>query len=380
MSTSINSSHSLNSPILIANFTSPNVSPNSISDLNLNNESNLISNNNYFNYKSMLKEFINTTSNNFSLIHLNINSLVNKFDDIYFILSLDYDLIAFNETKLDDSVPNNFNVNSKYNLVILDRNRNGDGIALFIKKEYKFSYSLNFEHLECIHLQLKIHNSDCNFLIIYKPPKMNEKLFINELDEILCQLDRSLPLFIIGDLNIDLKSSKGQKLLQFMKSNDLSNFVDDYTRVASKYNNNINEFTISRSLIDVIIHNKNIISKTKVVPCPFSDHCFVIAELTLQRAKNVSQSIEVRNLNIKNLNRITNEISMLDFGNLYNYSSVNQIWSKFQDSILKITNKTAPLHYISFNKKSCLPWYDKELYLLKKKRDAAHSNFKVRLD
>ena len=145
---------------------------------------------------------------------------------------------------------------------------------------------------------MKIHNSDCNFLIIYKPPKMNEKLFINELDEILCQLDRSLPLFIIGDLNIDLKSSKGQKLLQFMKSNDLSNFVDDYTRVASKYNNNINEFTISRSLIDVIIHNKNIISKTKVVPCSFSDHCFVIAELTMQRAKNLSHSIEVRNLNL----------------------------------------------------------------------------------
>lgn len=63
---------------------------------------------------------------------------------------------------------------------------------------------------------------------------MNELFFIDELDNLISQLDSSLPLFIIGDLNIDLKSSKGKKLLRFMTGYNLSNFVDEYTRTAYK--------------------------------------------------------------------------------------------------------------------------------------------------
>ena len=42
-------------------------------------------------------------------------------------------------------------------------------------------------------------------------------------------------LIIIGDLNMDLKSKKGNDLIQFMISNDLENCVHGYIRIVSNY-------------------------------------------------------------------------------------------------------------------------------------------------
>ena len=68
------------------------------------------------------------------------------------------------------------------------------------------------------------------------------------------------PLFIVGDLNMDLVCSKGADLQDFMNMNNLSNYVKDFTRIAfvTRYNSVTKKFTISKSLIDVIIHNSNL--------------------------------------------------------------------------------------------------------------------------
>ena len=85
----------------------------------------------------------------------------------------------------------------------------------------------------------------------------------------------SVPLFIISDLNIDLISVKGDKLYNFMANLNLSNYVNGYTLIASRYYNNSDKFLISKSLIDVVLHNDSLIDKTDIIECPFSDHSFV---------------------------------------------------------------------------------------------------------
>ena len=80
----------------------------------------------------------------FSFIHLNINSIYNKLDDIKKILDLSiYDLIMINESKLDDSIPENFFLHDKNKLFRRDRCRNGGGILMFIRKCYNISKVTN---------------------------------------------------------------------------------------------------------------------------------------------------------------------------------------------------------------------------------------------
>ena len=285
-----------------------------------------------------MNTFKKQSNNNFLILHLNINSLFNKRDDLDSILTIGFDLITLNETKLDQTIPDSFFINSSYKMLRLDRNRNGGGIAILIRKEYKYKSFIVSNQLECLHIQLNINNTDCNFLTIYKPPILNEKLFIEELDNVISNLDFSLPLFIIGDLNIDLKTSKGANLTRFMNGFNLSNFVDDYTRVSTKYNNKTDKFITSKSLIDVIFHNYSYINKTLVIPCPFSDHCFVAAELTLHSAENSISTRNVRCLNERNLDLISKKISASCF-NLYQVHSTNQ------SSLLEFVKEIALRHY-----------------------------------
>ena len=70
------------------------------------------------------------------------------------------------------------------------------------------------------------------------------------------------PLFIIGDLKMDILSAKGQPLLDYMEEQKIKNFVNEPTRVSSKFfkSSSVNQY--SNTLIDVILHNKDLISCT----------------------------------------------------------------------------------------------------------------------
>ncbi len=73
----------------------------------------------------------------FTFAHLNINSILPKLVEVNEILDKKYDLVSFNETKLDNLIPNNFYVNDDYQMIRRDRNRHGGGLLVFIREEYK---------------------------------------------------------------------------------------------------------------------------------------------------------------------------------------------------------------------------------------------------
>ena len=65
----------------------------------------------------------------------------------------------------------------------------------------------------------------------YKPPNVSNTIFIEFLQNILFENNQILTLILIGDLNMDLKTSKENDLVNFMLSNDLENCVRGYTRL-----------------------------------------------------------------------------------------------------------------------------------------------------
>ena len=74
-------------------------------------------------YISRLKA---SSTGDFSILHLNINSVYLKRYELNEILDLQqFDIILLNETKLDTTVPESFIKNSNYKIIRYDRDRSG---------------------------------------------------------------------------------------------------------------------------------------------------------------------------------------------------------------------------------------------------------------
>ena len=183
-------------------------------------------------------------------------------------------------------VPNSWYINKKYKCYRLDReDKGGGGELVFLKKEYIVK-KIEYTDFETIYFQLYVDGNLVNMVLSYKSPSTDNNVYLEKLENFLLLLDPREPLFIFGDLNMDLRSSKGLDLANFLLRNDLKNFVNEHTRVCRSYYKDKKKFQTSKSLIDVCISNQNKVTGVKVIGCPFSDHKFLVAALDLSRAKH----------------------------------------------------------------------------------------------
>jgi exonuclease III len=75
---------------------------------------------------------------------LNINSLLTHIDELRVFLSNNkLDVLAINETKLDDSIPDVELYIYGYDLIRRDRNRNGGGVCFFVKSSINYTIRLD---------------------------------------------------------------------------------------------------------------------------------------------------------------------------------------------------------------------------------------------
>ena len=73
------------------------------------------------------------TSKKTIMVHLNINSIRNKFDFLIDIIKDNFDILMTSESKLDDSFPDSqFLIKGFCQPFCLDQNRN-DGVIMFIR-------------------------------------------------------------------------------------------------------------------------------------------------------------------------------------------------------------------------------------------------------
>ena len=83
-------------------------------------------------------------------IHLNINSILPKIDEIRYIAKLtNATVIGLSETKLDNAVLSGELEIDKYDLVRSDRSRRRGGVACFVKNFISYNRKPNF----CINIE-----------------------------------------------------------------------------------------------------------------------------------------------------------------------------------------------------------------------------------
>ena len=220
--------------------------------------------------------------------HLNIRSMVNKWDTIKAqFTESGVHVIGFSETWLHDKLHSNlFHLNSSYDFIRFDRSwkehdsntaKKGGGLGCYINNNLHYSDS-NYNYMnrssKDIEVQwISIMQKPAKVILvgnIYRPPQGNIEAFIDILDNFISDLDlQKIEIILMGDFNIDVLDKKNVttiKLLDMIKQYGLRQHIKEPTRYSPDRN----------SCIDLIITYSNIISKSGVANVNLSDHELVL--------------------------------------------------------------------------------------------------------
>ena len=138
--------------------------------------------------------------------HLNVNSLLSKIDELRDIINyIRPAILGITESKLDSSVTNaEVNING-YSIIRNDRNRNGGGVACYIRNDLCFNikniFSNSIEHVFFEILIPKV--KPIAIRIFYRHP--NENGFLNVFSNEFQQIDsKTNEIYFLGDFNTNL--------------------------------------------------------------------------------------------------------------------------------------------------------------------------------
>ena len=152
-------------------------------------------------------------------IHLNINSLFQKIDELKDISKkLNAAFIGISESKLDSSINDSEIQIDNYVLLWKDRNRQGGGVVCYIRDDISFT-PLNIfpSQIENIFVDILLPKTKpFSIGVFYRPPSQND--FIDLVSE---DFDKLLPeekeIYILGDFNINVLLN-GKSILDKSKS------------------------------------------------------------------------------------------------------------------------------------------------------------------
>jgi hypothetical protein len=111
------------------------------------------------------------------------------------------------------------------------------------------------------------------FISSYNPHFRFSNAYLVYLDRYLNSLKLNSNVTLIGDLNMDLLSSNGDRLTSLMDNYNLCSFQNNPTH----FNKN------SSTCLDVVFSNsKKLIDSVETFSCQYSDHNFVAISLNLE--------------------------------------------------------------------------------------------------
>ena len=321
-------------------------------------------------------------------LHINVNSLPSKIDELRDIVRLTKPaILGITETKLDNTVPDEeINING-YSILRNDRNRNGGGVACYIRTDLCFNkkdiFSNSIEHVFFDLLIPKV--KPISIGIFYRPPNVNTFLetFINDLK--LVDFKKS-EVYFLGDFNINLLLN--DKFL--LKENQSFDFRNLSSPLVSKYKELCQTFSLKEiiqdptrvtsttsSLLDHILTNNGWkISQKGVIDVGLSDHQLIYCTRKIFRIKsNMHKQIRIRSLKNYTPELLIEELRKIDFPDYSIFSNVNIAYKDIVDKIVSIIDKIAPYKDLRV-KNNTQDWFDEEIAEAIRVRDKRLKKFK----
>ena len=143
-------------------------------------------------------------------LHININSLLSKKDEIRCIANkTKAAIIGITESELDHTVPNSGVNFPGYDILQCDRNRNGGGVACYIRKDLRFNTrTLHCKEIENLVFDILLPKSKAITVgVFYRPP--NQAEFTDLMVKIFSNLNlKDNEIYLLGDFNNLFQNSK----------------------------------------------------------------------------------------------------------------------------------------------------------------------------
>ena len=142
---------------------------------------------------------------------LNINGLTAHIDELrVFMEDSKIDILAINESKLDDTINDDELYLPGFEIVRKDRmlnGRKGGGVCLYLRSNlnYRIREDLIIDKLECLTVEI-IKPRSRPFLVStwYRPPNSPPDI-LNEFENLIGKIDGlNLELYLVGDFNINM--------------------------------------------------------------------------------------------------------------------------------------------------------------------------------
>ena len=307
------------------------------------------------------------------IAHLNVRSLLAHFNELkQIIFDNDFDIVCITETWLNSGLDSDSVNVDGYTFYRRDRRgtQRGGGIAVYFRNSLKLQITCmeinkdcNFEHL---FLKLIFGRQSCMLGVIYRAPRENVSICVEQLDDILSFLIPETDQFILlGDLNINLLNLPNP-LDTCLGTYGLSQLIDEATRV-----------TLScQSLLDpIFVSCPEKCREKKVLDVDFSDHKLVYCDLDFTIDKIKQRYVQIRDFKNLNYNNFLLDLNSMSWHDLYYTVDLDTKVKIFTQNIVGLFDQHAALRIIRVNKPSA-PWLTDVIKIMMKERDYALAKYK----
>ena len=275
----------------------------------------------------------------FTILYFNSRSLLPKINELQLIAqAYTPSIICISETWLCPDITNCELSIQGYQLVRLDRNRNGGGVLMYISVDLNFSVLPGYEGLEILSVVVQKDLCKACISLFYRPPSSSSFIF-----DTLCTYLESISVphysnfILLGDFNVNFCNHSCHPL--FHKLESLSHVFSFQQIVSDPTHVHHNGHT---SLIDLVfVSNAALINSCDVIPplCNSDRNGIVIKcswrSSSRHNCENHSKGRTVWNYSRADWERESLLIESFDWSSLLS-EDVNEVWSSWCEQFMEL--------------------------------------------
>jgi hypothetical protein len=312
------------------------------------------------------------TKRTLNIGHANVRSLNSNFVDFTQFVK-EVDIMGVSETWLNPDYSSNFVNICGYTLVRNDRDGRGGGVALYIANSIKYKLyetASLLNGLEQLWIIVILKSSKLAIGIIYKPPSASLRC-LKELADVLDHVCVSYDsVLFLGDVNINFLNAKAANVTFFtdlLNTYNLTQLVTAPTRVTRN----------SESLIDIVC----VSSDLRCVQCVnkdmngISDHMLIVCEVEVEYQLPVNSFFHFRDFSLFNDEDFALDAMNACWKSVDNEVCLDEKLNKFNDIIITLFNKHAPIKQCNLKNKNRMPYVTYNIKQMIKTKNKAHSRY-----